>query len=97
MVPLRVSVGFVTGNAICGKIGSRSGRLDFTVIGDTVNLAARLESESRRRIGSPILTDEETIFSMGMAFRYGLLGTVFVKGRSKPVQVYELVAPEGTA
>lgn len=95
--PLRVSVGFVTGNVICGRIGSRSGRLDFTVIGDTVNLAARLEAESRRRSGSPILVDEETIVTMGAAFRYSLLGTVFVKGRSKPVRMYELVVPEGNA
>jgi len=97
MEPLRVSIGFVTGTAICGKIGSRSGRLDFTVIGDTVNLAARLEAESRRRSGSPILVDEETIVTTGTAFRYALLGTVFVKGRSRPVQMYELAAPEENA
>lgn len=92
--PMRVSVGFVTGNAVCGRIGSRAGRLDFTVIGDTVNLAARLEAESRRRSDSPILLDEETVSSTGAAFRCISLGTITVKGRIKPVQIFELMASE---
>jgi len=88
--PLHVSVGVVKGYAICGRIGSRKGRLDFTIIGDAVNLAARLEAESRRRPEAPILLDEETALEAQTSFDCIKLDIISVKGRLKPVRVYTL-------
>ncbi|MBP7632984.1 adenylate/guanylate cyclase domain-containing protein [Candidatus Ozemobacteraceae bacterium] len=94
---LRVSVGFVTGNVVCGRIGSRTGRLDYTVIGDAVNLAARLEAESRRRSDVPILLDDDTAAVASTAFDCAPLGTITVKGRLKPVRIFGLADREFVA
>ncbi|MFZ2959822.1 MAG: adenylate/guanylate cyclase domain-containing protein [Candidatus Ozemobacteraceae bacterium] len=97
-LPIRIGIGIAGGEVISGKIGSLLGRLDFTVIGDSVNLAARLESESRRGeapqgLGSRILID---VGQMEIAAKVGIgpfkrLGAISVKGKLQPVEVAELV------
>ncbi len=84
-------IGINTGEVISGRVGSRIGRLDFTVIGDAVNLAARLESESKRAMRSHILISPATRDRLGAHAGTAFLDEVTVKGKEKPVALYELL------
>ncbi|HOY68275.1 MAG TPA: adenylate/guanylate cyclase domain-containing protein [Candidatus Ozemobacteraceae bacterium] len=90
--PLRVSIGLASGSAVCGRIGSRTGRLDFTAIGDPVNLAARLEAESRSRPGAPVLLDEETAREAEAEVNCTPLDIIQVRGRVKPVRLFTIAS-----
>jgi adenylate cyclase len=91
--PLRIGVGINSGPAIVGNIGS-SRRMDYTAIGDTVNLASRLESATRE-LGVGILLSEYTYNGLRGAdprdFEARSMGAIQVKGRVEPVQVYAIV------
>jgi len=88
--PIETGIGLATGPVISGRIGSHHGRLDFTVIGDTVNLAARLESEAGRATSSGILVSAATRRAAGEPFRFRDLGELLVKGKGEAVEVSEL-------
>jgi adenylate cyclase len=85
-VQLRVGVGINSGPAIVGNIGS-SRRMDYTAIGDTVNLASRLESATKE-LGANILISEYTYIALRGAFKFRSMGSVHVKGRVEPVLTY---------
>lgn len=82
---VRVAIGINSGAAVVGNIGSDK-RMDYTVVGDVVNVAARLES-----IAAPnqVLVAEETQRSAN-GFRFRLLGARNLTGRARSVNVYEL-------
>ncbi|PKL48601.1 MAG: hypothetical protein CVV42_09010 [Candidatus Riflebacteria bacterium HGW-Riflebacteria-2] len=87
---LKLSMGLSTGKVVSGVIGSGHGHLDFTVIGDAVNLSARLASLAGKGEGSSVLVAGST-----QAFasdESGLVrwGTTKVKGKNQEVEVYEL-------
>ncbi|MEK7529272.1 MAG: adenylate/guanylate cyclase domain-containing protein [Patescibacteria group bacterium] len=86
-------VGISTGDVIVGNLGSKD-RFDYTVIGDTVNLGARLES-ANRRYGTKILIDAATKEKVEGMFVFRTLDMLRVKGKQKPVQVYELMGEQG--
>jgi adenylate cyclase len=79
-------VGIVTGEAVVGNIGAREW-LNYTAIGDTVNLAQRLEAMAR---SGEILMDEKTLRALGTAVRAESRGSTPIRGRREPVAVYVL-------
>jgi len=90
--PMRTQIGLNTGRAIVGNVGSRT-RFNYTMMGDTVNVAARLE-RAARFFGVSTLVSGETRadaerFGDRCVFRY--LGKIVVKGRQNPILVHEIV------
>ena len=91
--PLSVRVGLSTGEAFVGDYGSQA-KLDYTCIGDTVNLGSRLEA-ANKPFGTTILVDAATRDAAGDAFAFRSLGRVMLPGKRMPVAVYELLALAG--
>jgi adenylate cyclase len=83
---LEIGVGINTGEAFVGNIGSTR-RMDYTVIGDTVNLAARLQ-DLTKQAGVPILFSKTTNDVLDSSIRSRFVSTEEVKGKAKPVDVY---------
>ena len=83
---LRLSIGLNTGTAVVGSIGAAN-RREFTAVGDTVNLAARMETLTRE-YDADILVSGETARKIGATCTLRHLGETPVKGRTQPVQVY---------
>ena len=85
-----ISIGLNCGPMVCGNFGSTSiRRLDYTVIGDTVNTASRLESAA---VGGQMLIPEpvQSRLPSGVAARY--VGEVRLKNKTQPVRVHEILA-----
>ena len=93
---LGMGIGVNQGEVIVGNIGSNR-RLEFTAIGDTVNLASRLESATKE-VAADILISEYTYDAVRGAFNLKREGEIHVKGRTEPVMTYSVeYAPESAA
>ncbi len=84
--------GIATGDMIVGNIGSFN-RFNYTVLGDTVNLAARLEA-ANKQFGSSTMIAEQTYQEVKDIFYARQLDFLVVKGKTKPVRVYELMGEQ---
>ncbi len=90
---LRNGVGINTGEAVVGTIGSQQ-RLEYTAIGDTVNLASRLESLTKEFL-APTIVSQGTYEEVKHLFYARYLGEVKVKGKEIPVKIYAVEKEEG--
>jgi adenylate cyclase len=89
-LPVNIGIGLNTDSVVSGNIGSNK-RMDFTIIGDGVNLAARLESACKQ-YGAKILISEFTMSKLQGTYRHREVDLVVVKGKTQPVAIYEILA-----
>jgi adenylate cyclase len=87
---LHVRIGVNSGKMIVGNMGSKQ-RMDYTIMGDTVNLASRLEGVNKL-YGSTIMISEDTLSLLGNDFAVREIDTVRVMGRSSPTIIFELLS-----
>ncbi|MBI5209778.1 MAG: GAF domain-containing protein [Elusimicrobia bacterium] len=87
LAEIRIGVGLTTGELVAGNIGSPK-RMDYTVIGDTVNLASRLEGATKY-YGVEVLVSEATVDKLHDDYLLRELDLIRVKGKNRPVAIYE--------
>jgi adenylate cyclase len=90
---INIRVGLATGEVIIGNIGSNISR-NYTVMGDTVNIASRLESASKQ-YGTQLLISEQTQAMARDAIETRELDAILMLGKSEPVRIFELLARKG--
>ena len=89
--PVKVAIGIASGPAVSGKIGSKTGKLDFTLIGNPVNLAARLKAQAYKADNTGIITCPTTIRLLKGQARLRFIERIEIKGRSRTFPLYELM------
>ncbi len=88
---LKCFTGISNGVVISGKIGSKSGKLDYTVIGDTVNMAARLKGIAENLDESAIIVPESLKITAAKYYRLKALQPVPIKGKRGKFKIYNLL------
>ncbi len=90
---VRTRIGINTGSMVAGNVGARR-RKSYTVQGDAVNLAARLESINKQ-YGTLLIAGEETVKACGTIFDWRLIDRVRVVGRKTPLDIFEPLGERG--
>lgn len=86
--PIRIGMGLHCGPAISGTIGSTE-RMEYTVIGDTVNMTSRIEA-STKAFGADLLVSQAVIDKIGPDYLVDSAGEATVKGKSEPLRLYKV-------
>lgn len=90
---IHIRIGINSGDVIAGNMGSET-RFDYTIMGDNVNLASRLESINKQ-YGTEVMISEMTYEQIKEDFVCRELDQIRVKGKDQPVRVYELIGKKG--
>ena len=94
-IPLNVGVGLNTGVGVVGNMGSDL-KFNYSVLGDSVNLASRLEGQSKE-YGFPIIVGSKTALAVKDKFAILELDFIMVKGKKEPEVIYAIAGREDTA
>jgi adenylate cyclase len=94
-IPINVGVGLNTGTCVVGNMGSDL-RFDYSVLGDSVNLASRLEGQSKE-YGFPIIVGSRTALAVKDKFAILELDFIMVKGKKEPEVIYAIAGRQDTA
>jgi adenylate cyclase len=94
-IPINIGVGLNTGACVVGNMGSDL-RFDYSVLGDSVNLASRLEGQSKE-YGFPIIVGSKTALAVKDKFAILELDFIMVKGKKEPEVIYAIAGREETA
>jgi adenylate cyclase len=94
-IPINVGVGLNTGTCVVGNMGSDQ-RFDYSVLGDSVNLASRLEGQSKE-YGFPIIVGSKTALAVKDRFAILELDFIMVKGKKEPEVIYAIAGRQDTA
>jgi class 3 adenylate cyclase len=88
-VQIQIGVGVASGRVVAGYTGTQS-RATYTCVGDTVNVAARLEAHTKE-LNRPILIDENTRQGISAGIPVEAQGELLMKGKAQPTKVYAVL------